>query len=149
MWLIDLSHLTSILTYTMIVMGQWQGHTFMHWQGSKTTTWSIPLSNHLLSPAQTLVNYSKTLIRRSRFSTYGFFNSTRGSVLRLNCKRRQFVPPCTAAQGFSPGHSADGSLICSRGGPLCKEPALVENSFSALLFYFRIIPVIDLKSRLL
>lgn len=53
-------------------------------------------------------------------------------MLRLNCKSRQLVPPSTAAQGFSPGHSADGSLICSRGGPLCKEPALVENSCSAL-----------------
>lgn len=38
------------------------------------------------------------------------------------------VSPSTAAQGFSPGLSADGSLIYSRGGPLRKQLAPVEDS---------------------
>lgn len=48
--------------------------------------------------------------------------------MRLKCKSRQLVSPSTAAQGFSPGLSADGSLIYSRGGPLRKQPAPVEDS---------------------
>lgn len=102
---------------------------------------SCPTNSYYLpNPVQKYSDCSKTVtsIQKSRFHTYGVINSTRGSVLRLKCKRRQFVSPCTAAQGFSPGLSADGSLIYSRGGPLRKQPAPVEASscfvpFSTLL----------------
>lgn len=111
-----------------------------------------PINSYLPNPAQKLVHYWKTLIWKSRFNTYGFINSTRGSVLRLKCKRRQLASPSTAAQGFSPGHSADGSLICSRGGPLRKQPAPEEDSLCSVLFSTILLltyyPVEELKSRL-
>lgn len=55
-------------------------------------------------------------------------------MLRLKCRGRQLISLPTAAQGFSPGLSSDGSLICSGGGPLRKHPALLEDFSRIVLF---------------
>lgn len=57
-------------------------------------------------------------------------------MLRLTSKSRQLVSPPTAAQGFSPGLSADGSLIYSRGGPLRKQIACASVQLHPFKLFF-------------
>lgn len=51
-----------------------------------------------------------------------------GVCWEWNVRSGQLISPSTATQGFSPGRSADGSLIYSRGGPLHKPAGPVEES---------------------